>query len=144
MEFSRAPIMARLNDRDYEIGPNGELITSSQEILSDAGRTTERPASSFAFWRRWNNGFSNALGLVGDGNESDSLNVNHINSLLKFLYRQARTIVRSLTETRTMTTTYVESIGYNHFYISGCIPPVLHFPICKSETVDNPILTGDE
>lgn len=83
MEFSRAPIMARLNDRDYEIGPNGELITSSQEILSDAGRTTERPASSFAFWRRWNNGFSNALGLVGDGNEFDSLNVDLIKLFIK-------------------------------------------------------------
>ncbi|KZS16809.1 Uncharacterized protein APZ42_017408 [Daphnia magna] len=108
VEVTDAPAMSRLNDRDLELLKLDDrlLLPSLKETLEENGRQ-----QSSGFLRRFTDRFSNALGL-------------------------ARTVVQTVTETRTMTTTYTESSGYNHFYISDCIPPTLYYPICKKYTDD--------
>ncbi|XP_057376617.1 uncharacterized protein LOC130697836 [Daphnia carinata] len=109
VEVTDAPAMSRLNDRDLELQKlDDRLLLSS---LKETSEENGRQQSNIGFLRRFTDRFSNALGL-------------------------ARTVVQTVTETKTMTTTYTESSGYNHFYISDCIPPTLYYPICKNYTTD--------
>lgn len=126
VEKTASPSFARLNDRDLELS-SSQLVSSLS--TEETSRKRQRQSPNFIF--RITNGFSQAIGWVFIFQRFYSIKVKHWKWII-----QARTIVSSVTETKTMTTTYTESIGYNHFYISNCIPPVLHFPICKNYTDD--------
>ena len=128
--------MARLNDRDLELLKFDDrlLISSLKEGPEENGRQ-----SGSGFLSRFTNGFSNALGLVINGQPfffffKKAGSTLYASNKIIVSQRKARTIVNTVTETRTLTTTYTESAGYNHFYISDCIPPTLYYPICKNIT----------
>lgn len=125
--------MSRLNDRDLEITSAQQLVSSLKEPEEEKGREAQR--QSPAFIRRITHGFSNALGLVlyciiVNLFAVNSFEVSRLHSI------KVRTIVNTFTETKTMTTTYTEIFGYNHFYISDCIPPIMYYPVCKSSATD--------
>jgi hypothetical protein len=126
--------MARLNDRDLELLKFDDrlLLSSLKEGPEENGRQ-----SGSGFLSRFTNGFSNALGLVINGQTfflKKARTTLYASNKTIVSQRKARTIVNTVTETRTLTTTYTESAGYNHFYISDCIPPTLYYPICKNIT----------
>jgi hypothetical protein len=126
--------MARLNDRDLELLKFDDrlLLSSLKEGPEENGRQ-----SGSGFLSRFTNGFSNALGLVINGQTfflKKARTTLYASNKTIVSQRKARTIVNTVTETRTLTITYTESAGYNHFYISDCIPPTLYYPICKNIT----------